>query len=124
MIVSLQEFKEDYRMLDEACRQWFAFITEDQSRADGIGFGEFYDELCEQKYKEYRKNPEEFYKFKPSFPVFISLDKEQTEILAELIAHALCGYNEPQKEKILSELSSRLDGIIEPKQITDMTMQG
>ncbi len=123
MLVSLQQFKEDYRMLDEACRQWYDFIKEDQSRADGIGFSKFYDELCEQKYDEYRKNPEDFYEFKPSYPVFISLNKEQTETLAEVIAETLCGYNEPQKEKILSELSNRLDGIIENKQSIDMAMQ-
>ncbi len=124
MLVSLQQFKEDYSMLDEACRQLYDFIKEDQSRADGIGFGKFYDELCEQKYDEYRKNPEDFFEFKPSYPVFIALNKEQTETLAELVAHALCGYNELQKEKILSELSDRLDSIIESKQSIDITMQG
>ena len=44
-IVSKYEFERKYPILDEACRQWYAFIQEDPSRADGEGFGQFYEEL-------------------------------------------------------------------------------
>ena len=49
-IVSKYEFERKYPILDEACRQWYAFIQEDPSRADGEGFGQFYEELSSLKY--------------------------------------------------------------------------
>ena len=110
MLVSLQQFKEDYRMLDEACRQWFAFIEEDSSRADGIGFGKFYDELCKIKYREYINNPEDFYKFNQSYPVFLALNKEQTEALNNVLENCI-GETD---DEILSEISGRLNKLIEP----------
>lgn len=118
MLVSLQQFKEDYRMLDEACRQWFAFIEEDSSRADGIGFGKFYDELCKIKYREYINNPEDFYKFEQKYPVFIALNKEQTEALANALENSL---NEGD-DGILFELSQRLNKFIEPVEGMQMSL--
>lgn len=112
MLVSLQQFKEDYRMLDEACRQWFAFIEEDSSRADGIGFGKFYDELCKIKYREYINNPEDFYKFNQSYPVFLALNKDQTEALANALENS---FNEGE-DGILFDLSQRLNKLIEPEE--------
>ena len=50
-IVSKYEFERKYPILDEACRQWYAFIQEDPSRADGEGFGQFYEELSSLKYE-------------------------------------------------------------------------
>ena len=108
-LVSLQQFKEDYRMLDEACRQWFAFIEEDNSRADGIGFGKFYDELCKIKYREYIKNPEDFYKFEQIYPVFLALNKEQTEALNKVLENVI-GESD---DETLTELSQRLNKFIE-----------
>ena len=49
MIVSLQKFKQKYGLLDEACRQWCAVAVSDQSRMDGVGFGEFYEKLSLEK---------------------------------------------------------------------------
>lgn len=34
--------------LEEACRQWYAFILEDNDRMDGAGFADFYREIREQ----------------------------------------------------------------------------
>lgn len=111
-LVSLQQFKEDYRMLDEACRQWFAFIEEDNSRADGIGFGKFYDELCKIKYREYIKNPEDFYKFEQRYPVFLALNKEQTEALNNALENSM-GESD---DETLTELSQRLNKFIESEE--------
>lgn len=119
-LVDLQRFKEDFRMLDEACRQWYAFIQEDISRADGIGFGEFYDELCRIKYREYLQNPDDFYKFKPSFPVFLALNKEQTEALAETLDEVMCGNS--QNEETLSVVYNRLDNFLHSEEGMEMKL--
>lgn len=34
--------------LEEACRQWYAFILEDNDRMDGEGFANFYREVRER----------------------------------------------------------------------------
>ena len=39
-------------VLEEACRQWYAFILEDTDRSDGVGFASFYRELREQLLKD------------------------------------------------------------------------
>ena len=39
-------------MLEEACRQWYAFILEDTDRSDGVGFAYFYHQLREQLLKD------------------------------------------------------------------------
>jgi uncharacterized membrane-anchored protein YjiN (DUF445 family) len=49
----LNEFIVQHKVLDEACRQWCDFINEAPERQDGIGFTEFYEEICRQKYSEY-----------------------------------------------------------------------
>lgn len=38
--------------LEEACRQWYAFIEEDLERADGEGFAGFFYEIFEMKENE------------------------------------------------------------------------
>ena len=40
--------KVEDAMLEEACRQWYAFILEDEVRSDGVGFAYFYHQLREQ----------------------------------------------------------------------------
>lgn len=35
-------------LLEEACRQWYAFIQESPERSDGEGFAGFYREICQQ----------------------------------------------------------------------------
>ena len=40
--------KVEDAMLEEACRQWYAFILEDAERSDGAGFAYFYHQLREQ----------------------------------------------------------------------------
>ena len=67
-IVSKYEFERKYPILDEACRQWYAFIQEDPSRADGEGFGQFYEELSSLKYEEYRQHPEAFDMQRTDYP--------------------------------------------------------
>jgi len=52
------EFVTKCRMLDEACRQWCAFIDEAPERRDGEHFTEFFNEICERKYQEYLEDPD------------------------------------------------------------------
>ena len=55
--------------LNEACRQWCAFLDEAPERKDGEGFAEFYREIYLQKSEEYRnelKESEEFNEFDES----------------------------------------------------------
>ena len=40
-------------ILEEACRQWCAFIDDAPERADGEGFAEFFFEIFEAKELEY-----------------------------------------------------------------------
>ncbi|MBD5535944.1 MAG: hypothetical protein HDQ99_09870 [Lachnospiraceae bacterium] len=40
-------------VLEEACRQWCAFIDDVPERADGEGFAEFFFEIFEAKELEY-----------------------------------------------------------------------
>lgn len=40
-------------LLEEACRQWCCFVDEAPERLDGVGFSNFYREICEQKTDEY-----------------------------------------------------------------------
>ena len=44
--------KVEDAMLEEACRQWYAFILEDTDRSDGAGFAYFYHQLREQLLKD------------------------------------------------------------------------
>ena len=39
-------------LLEEACRQWYAFIQEDTERSDGVGFAHFCRTLSEQLLKD------------------------------------------------------------------------
>ena len=55
--LSFKDFVEQCRMMDEACRQWCAFIDESPERRDGLLFTEFYAEICENKYQEYLNDP-------------------------------------------------------------------
>jgi|GEM_PF-902481 len=57
-ILSFDDFVTKCRMLDEACRQWCAFIDEAPERRDGEYFTEFFAEICEQKYQEYLEDPD------------------------------------------------------------------
>ena len=40
-------------LLEEACRQWYAFIDEHPDRTTGEGFGDFFFEVYEEKKDEY-----------------------------------------------------------------------
>ncbi len=82
-IMSLVPFMETDMMLEEACRQWYAFIKEDESRADGVGFARFYRQLSEEMYREYREDPATFDFHKSKYPVFISLNEGEATRLAE-----------------------------------------
>lgn len=42
-------------LLEEACRQWCAFIDECPDRLTGEGFGDFFFEIYQDKYEEYAK---------------------------------------------------------------------
>lgn len=119
---SLQQFKEDYAMLDDACRQWYDFISDDPTRADGNGFGEFYNQLCEIKYREYLNNPEDFYEFKPSFPIFISLGKNETETLATALDKTLCGHCEDGEAEILGKIYNNLENALQIENNREMTL--
>ena len=56
-ILSLQEFANKCRIMDEACRQWCAFIDEALGRRDGLLFTEFFYDICRDKYEEYLTDP-------------------------------------------------------------------
>lgn len=56
-MLNKNQFIHRARMMDEACRQWYAFIEDDKDRADGEGFTEFYRQICDEKYEEYLENP-------------------------------------------------------------------
>lgn len=45
--------------LEEACRQWCAFIDEAPERKDGEGFAAFFYEIFSDKEKEYAENIED-----------------------------------------------------------------
>lgn len=57
-ILPFDDFVSKCQMLDEACRQWCAFIDEAPERRDGERFTEFFNEICEQKYQEYLEDPD------------------------------------------------------------------
>ena len=101
MIVSYQKFKHKYGLLDEACRQWCAFAASDRSRMDGAGFGEFYEKLSLERYKEYRQNPDTFSITDKSGTVVLPLSIAESNQLEELIANALCGYTDKATEDVL-----------------------
>ena len=101
MIVSYQKFKQKYGLLDEACRQWCAFAVSDRSRMDGAGFGEFYEKLSLERYKEYRQNPDTFSITDKSGTVVIPLSNAESNQLEELVANALCGYTDKATEDVL-----------------------
>lgn len=102
-IMSKVLFMETDMMLDEACRQWFAFIQEDTSRADGVGFGQFYRQLSDEMYRQYRENPEDFDFHKSKYPVFISLNEDEaTRLAEELSDHVGCVTNRNEAHPLKS----------------------
>lgn len=56
-LMSFDDFISKCRVLDEACRQWCAFIDEYPERRDGNLFTEFFNDICRQKYQEYLDDP-------------------------------------------------------------------
>lgn len=40
-------------VLEEACRQWYAFTDENPERKDGEGFADFFFEIFSEKEEEY-----------------------------------------------------------------------
>lgn len=111
MIVSLQKFKQKYGLLDEACRQWCAVAVSDKSRMDGVGFGEFYEKLSLERYKEYRQNPDTFSITDKSGTVVLPLSIAESNQLEELIANALCGYTDKSVEDVLLGLEIKFAAI-------------
>ena len=111
MIVSYQKFKQKYGLLDEACRQWCAFAASDRSRMDGAGFGEFYEKLSLERYKEYRQNPKTFSIAEPGKMIVLPLTRAETLTLEELVANALCGYQDKSTEDTLMDLEIKFAGL-------------
>lgn len=87
-IVSKYEFERKYPILDEACRQWYAFIQEDPSRADGEGFGQFYEELSSLKYEEYRQHPEAFDMQRTDYPFSFAFSEPDAAFLSWAICRS------------------------------------
>ncbi len=114
-IVSKYEFERKYAMLDEACRQWYAFIQEDPSRADGEGFGQFYEELCSLKYEEYRLHPEEFDMQRTDYPIFLCLSEQDAAFLSsDLFNHVRSlrhSDEEHPAERLYRQLCPRMEQI-------------
>ena len=111
MIVNLKTFQEKYGLLDEACRQWCALSQENKSLLDGVGFGNFYKQLSLERYKEYRQNPKTFSIAEPGKMIVLPLTRAETLTLEELVANALCGYQEKPTEDTLLDLEIKFAGI-------------
>ncbi|MEE1049251.1 hypothetical protein [Ruminococcus sp.] len=111
MIVSLQKFKQKYGLLDEACRQWCAVAVSDKSRMDGVGFGEFYEKLSLEKYKEYRQHPDRFDVTEQGSTTVLPLTVEELRELEELVANTLCGYTDKSVEDVLLGLEIKFAAI-------------
>lgn len=114
-IVSKYEFERKYPILDEACRQWYAFIQEDPSRADGEGFGQFYEELSGLKYEEYRQHPEAFDMQRTDYPIFLCLSEPDAAFLSgDLFDHVHSlrhSDGEHPAERLYHQLRSRMEQV-------------
>ena len=111
MIVSLKKFQEKYGLLDEACRQWCALSKDNNSLLDGVGFGDFYKKLSHEKYEEYRQNPNAFSIAEPGKMIVLPLTRAETLTLEELVANALCGYQDKSTEDTLMDLEIKFAGL-------------
>lgn len=60
VILSKHEFERSPQIMDEACRQWYAFIEEDSSRADGEGFPSSTSSCVPKSMKNIETTPDEF----------------------------------------------------------------
>ncbi len=110
-ILSKHEFEHSPNIMDEACRQWYAFIEEDSSRADGEGFSSFYEQLCAEKYEEYRNHPDEFDFDAPvsAKESLLLLNAEQADVLNHIISTAVQENDLDNDEKaILTDIQTRL----------------
>ena len=110
MIVSLKKFQEKYGLLDEACRQWCALSKDNNSLLDGVGFGDFYKKLSREKYEEYRQNPNAFSIAEPGKMIVLPLTRAEALTLEELVANALCGYQDKSTEDTLMDLEIKFAG--------------
>ena len=111
MIVSLKKFQEKYGLLDEACRQWCALSKDNNSLLDGVGFGDFYKKLSREKYEEYRQNPNAFSIAEPGKMIVLPLTRAEALTLEELVANALCGYQDKSTEDTLMDLEIKSAGL-------------
>lgn len=111
MIVSLKKFQEKYGLLDEACRQWCALSKDNNSLLDGVGFGDFYKKLSHEKYEEYRQNPNAFSIAEPGKMIVLPLTHAEALTLEELVANALCGYQDKSTEDTLMDLEIKFAGL-------------
>ena len=111
MIVSLKKFQEKYGLLDEACRQWCALSKDNNSLLDGVGFGNFYKKLSHEKYEEYRQNPYTFSIAEPGKMIVLPLTRAEALTLEELVANALCGYQDKSTEDTLMVLEIKFAGL-------------
>ncbi|MBQ3461811.1 MAG: hypothetical protein IJH36_01655 [Clostridia bacterium] len=111
MIVSLKKFQEKYGLLDEAFRQWCALSKDNNSLLDGVGFGDFYKKLSREKYEEYRQNPNAFSIAEPGKMIVLPLTRAEALTLEELVANALCGYQDKSTEDTLMDLEIKFAGL-------------
>lgn len=122
-ILSKKAFMESHAMLDEGCRQWYAFIQEDDSRMDGEGFGAFYQQLCDEKYEEYRQEPENFSFGKPQYPIFLALNEEEAQKLAgDLADHVRCMRDSGEGNPLKSVYNKLTDQMSTAEQISEEGM--
>ena len=105
-IVSKYEFERKYPILDEACRQWYAFIQEDPSRADGEGFGQFYEELSSLKAFDMQRT---------DYPIFLCLSEPDAAFLSgDLFDHVHSlrhSDGEHPAERLYHQLRSRMEQV-------------
>ena len=95
-IVSKYEFERKYPILDEACRQWYAFIQEDPSRADG-------------------EDPEAFDMQRTDYPIFLCLSEPDAAFLSgDLFDHVHSlrhSDGEHPAERLYHQLRSRMEQV-------------
>lgn len=110
-IISKNEFEKRANMMDEACRQWYAFVEDDPGRADGEGFSTFYEQLCAEKYEEYRQFPNDFDLDAPvaKTDTLLLLNAEQGAVLNASLSDVICNSTLDSEEKaLLKDILNRL----------------
>ncbi len=88
-LLSKEQFGKEYNMIEEACRQWYHFIFEDEERIDGVGFSDFYEQLWNEKYEDYLEHPNEYEFGRFPHPIVMFFNRDEAETVNEAIKSVL-----------------------------------